>query len=81
MIRPLATLTIVAALSACVPSEQMIDNQRSTCAQIGYAPQSPEFLACVERGVVQGQAAQNATAATIVAGASTMIIADALWGW
>jgi hypothetical protein len=80
MTRTLAIIAATATLAACVPSTEMIDRQRNACAQIGYAAGSPDFLACVERGVAQGQAAQNATGAAIASGAANMIIANALWG-
>ena len=79
MTRTIFILAAAASLAACVPSTEMIDNQRNACAQIGYAVGSPEFLACVERGVASGQAAQNATSAAIASTAFSYVLADALW--
>ena len=65
------------ALSACTATPQMIDAQKSRCAQIGYEPGTLAHAQCTERGTEQQQITQNAVAGSVAAGAMQAAIWNA----
>jgi len=73
------TLTTAAiVLGACTATPQMIEAQKSRCAQIGYALGSAEHAACTERGTSQQQQTQNAVAGATAAGLAQAAIWNAI---
>ena len=70
--------TAAIALGACTATPAMIDAHKARCAQIGYAPGSPEHAACTERGTAQQQGTQNAVAGATAAGLAQGIIWNAI---
>ena len=78
MKRAIITAAFV-GLTACTATPEMVNAQRQKCAQIGYVVDSPDFLACVERGVGMGETTQNAVAGAAVSSALATAIISSAW--
>ncbi len=74
------TLTVLTALSltACATQEQIIAHNQDRCTKIGYAPNTPEHTACVERGTTQAQQSQSAATGAAADVIITYAILEAL---
>lgn len=74
------TIAVAAlALSACTATEEQIAEQQVRCQTIGYEVGSDQYLACVERGVIQKEQANTAVAVGAGAAAVQAGILAAYW--
>lgn len=76
----LATIAALGILGAC-STDMIVSMQHDKCSQIGYLPGSPDYLACVERGTIQTQAAQDAALASAASNIATGLAYGAIFGY
>lgn len=79
MKRTLTAIAAALALTACTATPEMIEAQKDRCTQVGYKPGTAEHAQCTERGTMQQQSAQNATAASIASSAVLTAFLSNAW--